>query len=73
LLGRKLRTLELKAGHKARRGQEGSAHAYNVKGCREQERQFVEQAEAAYAHFVVGWMSRGAKPMPKARTSAANE
>jgi transposase len=47
LLARKLRTLELKAGHKARRGQKGSAHAYNIKGCREQERRFVEQAEAA--------------------------
>ena len=40
---------------------------------REQERRFVEQAEAAYAHFVAGWMPRGAKSVSKARTGAANE
>jgi transposase len=62
-----------RAGDKARRGQKGSAHAYNIKGHREQERRFVEQAEAAYAHFVAGWMPRGAKPAPKARTGAASE
>jgi hypothetical protein len=41
LQARKLRTLRLKAGHKARRGQKGTAHAYNIKGCRKQERRFV--------------------------------
>jgi hypothetical protein len=38
LQARKIRKLELKAGYEARRGQKGSAHAYNVKGHREQER-----------------------------------
>ena len=45
---RKIRKLELKAGDKARRGQKGSTHAYNIKGHREEEeRRFIEQAEAA--------------------------
>ena len=73
LRARKIRKLELKAGHPAKRGQKGSAHAYNIKGHREQERRFVEQAEAAYAHFVAGWTPRGSKPASKARTVAANE
>jgi len=73
LQARKIRKLELKAGHPAKRGQKGSAHAYNIKGHREQERRFVEQAEAAYAHFVAGWTPRGSKPASKARTGAANE
>jgi transposase len=69
LQARKTRKLELKAGHAAKRGQKGSAHAYNVKGHREEERRFVEQAETAYARFVAGWSQRG----PKARTGAAKE
>jgi transposase len=77
LQARKIRKLELKAGHQARRGQKGRACAYNNKGQREQERRFVEQAEAAYARFVAGWNPRGPKPATKpktpARTGAANE
>jgi transposase len=73
LHARKLRDLELKAGHKPARGQKGAAHAYNIRSCREQERRFVEQAEAAYTRFVAGWNPRGPKPAPKARTGAANE
>jgi transposase len=73
LQARKIRKLALKAGHPAKRGQKGSAHAYNIKGHRKQERRFVEQAEAAYAHFVAGWTPRGSKPASKARTGAANE
>ena len=73
LQARKIRKLELKAGDKARRGQKGSAYAYNIKGHREQERRFVEQAEAAYTRFVAGWTPRGPKPVPTARTGAANE
>jgi hypothetical protein len=60
---------ELKAGHQAVRGQQGTAHAYNVKSHRDQERRWVEQAEAAYARFVAGCNPRG----PKARTGAAKE
>jgi len=73
LHARKLRDLELKAGHKPARGQKGAAHAYNIRSYREQERRFVEQAEAAYTRFVAGWNPRGPKPTPKARTGAANE
>jgi len=65
----KLRDLELKAGHKPARGQKGTAHVYNLKRQRDQERRWVEQAEAAYTRFVAGWNARG----PKARTGAAKE
>jgi transposase len=69
LHARKLRDLELKAGCKPTRGQKGSAHAYNLKPHRDQERRWVEQAEAAYARFVAGLNASG----PKARTGAAKE
>jgi hypothetical protein len=69
LHARKLRDLELKAGHKSARGQKGTAHAYNLKSQRDQERRWVEQGETAYAGFVAGWNARG----PKARTGAAKE
>jgi transposase len=70
LHARKLRDLELKAGHRATRGQKGAAHAYNIKSHREEERRWVEQAEMAYARFVAGWNPRGPK---RVRTGAANE
>jgi transposase len=69
LHAKKVRDLELKAGHQAARGQKGAAHAYNLKSHRDQERRWVEQAETAYARFVAGWNPRG----PKARTGAAKE
>ena len=72
LLTRTLRTLELKAGHKARRGKKGCAHAYNIRKCREKERRFVKQAEAGNAYFMTGWMPRAASPISKTRTGAAN-
>jgi hypothetical protein len=53
------------------RGRKGAAHAYNISSYREQERRFVEQAEAAYTRFVAGWNPRGPKPAAKARTGAA--
>ena len=43
LHARKLRDLELKAGHKPACGQKGTAHAYNLKSQRDQERRLVEQ------------------------------
>ena len=70
LHAKKLRDLELKAGHKPERGQKGAAHAYNIKSRRDQERRWVEQAETAYARFVAGWNPRGPNP---ARTGAAIE
>src|SRR6516162_1810497 len=51
LHARKLRYLELKAGHKSARGQKGTAHAYNLKSQRDQERRWVEQGETAYARL----------------------
>ena len=69
LHAKKVRGLELKAGHKPSRGQKGAAHAYNIRSHRDQERRWVEQAETAYARFVAGWNARG----PKVRTGAAKE
>jgi transposase len=68
LHARKLRDLELKAGHRAARGRKGSAHGYNVRSQREEERRWVEQAETAYTRFVANWKPRGPK---KVRTGAS--
>jgi transposase len=70
LHAKKLRDLELKAGHKAERGQKGTTHAYNIKSHRDQECRWVGQAETAYARFVAGWNPRGPK---RARTGTAIE
>src|SRR5918997_1179958 len=70
LHAKKVRDLELKAGHKSARGQKGAAHAYNLKSHRHEERRWVEQAETAYARFVAGWNPRGPK---RVRTGAATE
>jgi transposase len=70
LHARKLRDLELKAGHRPTHGQKGVAHAYNIKSHRQEERRWVEQAEMAYARFVAGWNPRGPK---RVRTGAATE
>lgn len=69
LHARKMRNLELVAGHKSARGKRGEAHAYDLRSCREQERRWVEQAERAYADFVTGWNPTG----HRARTGAAKE
>jgi hypothetical protein len=72
LHAKKMRKLELKAGHPAACGQKGAAHAYNLKSHRDQERRWVEQAEAAYARFVAGWNPRGPRS-GKVRTGALKE
>ena len=72
LHAKKMRELELKAGHPAARGQKGAAHAYNLKSHRDQERRWVEQAEAAYTRFVAGWSPRGLRSR-KVRTGALKE
>jgi hypothetical protein len=72
LHAKKMRELELKAGHPATRGQKGAAHAYNLKSHRDQERRWVEQAEAAYTRFVAGWNPRGPRS-GKVRTGALKE
>jgi transposase len=69
LHAKKIRDLELRAGHPARRGQRGAAYAYNLTTVRQRERRRVEQAEKAYGRLVRGWNPGG----PKARTGAANE
>jgi transposase len=72
LHAKKMRELELKAGHPAARGQKGAAHAYNLKSHRDQERRWVEQAEAAYVRFVGSWSPRGPRSR-KVRTGALKE
>jgi hypothetical protein len=69
LHARKIRDLELRAGHPAQRGQRGAAYAYNLSTVRQRERCRVEQAEKAYQRLVKGWTQYG----PKVRTGAAKE
>jgi len=68
LHARKMRDLELKAGHKGMRGRKGSAHAYNDSRRRKAERQWVEQAENAYKRFVAAWRPKAPKQV---RTGAS--
>ncbi len=72
LYAKKMRELELRAGHPAARGQKGAAHAYNLKSHRDQERRWVEQAEAADVRFVAGWSPRGPRSR-KVRTGALKQ
>jgi transposase len=69
LHARKLRDLELRSGQPARRGQRGTAYAYNLARTRQEERRRAEQAETAYRRQTEGWTRRG----PKAPTGAAKE
>jgi transposase len=59
LHAKKLRELELRSGEPARRGQRGSAYAYNLTRVRQEERRRVEQAEVAYRRLTEGWSRRG--------------
>jgi transposase len=72
LHARKLRDLELRAGHPPRRGQRGTAHAYNLGSVREWEKRRAERGEAAYRRLTDGWNPRGPRRRP-ARTGAAKE
>ena len=65
---KKIRDLELRAGHPARRGQRGAA-CVTLTTVRQRERRRSEQAEKAYERLVRGWNPRG----PRARTGAAKE
>jgi transposase len=69
LHARKIRDLELRAGHPVQRGQRGAAYAYNLSTVRQRERRRVEQAERADERLVKGWTQHG----PKVRTGAAKE
>ncbi len=59
LHAKKLRDLELRSGEPARRGQRGTAYAYNLTRTRQEERRRVEQAEVAYRRMTEGWSRRG--------------
>jgi transposase len=70
LHAKKLRDLELRAGHPPRRGKRGGAHAYNLAAAREAERRRAAEGEAAYRRLTDGWRPRGPR---RARTGAAEE
>jgi transposase len=72
LHAKKLRDLELRAGHPARRGQRGTAHAYNLSATRAEERRRAERGESAYRLLTDGWNPKGPRRRP-ARTGAAGE
>jgi transposase len=59
LHAKKLRDLELRSGHPARRGQRGSTYEYNLTRTRQEERRRAEQAEVAYRRLTEGWTRRG--------------
>ena len=69
LHARKLRDLEPRSGQPARRGQRGSAYAYNLARTRLEERKRGERAELAYRRQTEAWTRRG----PKVPTGAAKE
>jgi transposase len=70
LHAKKLRGLELKAGQPPRRGQRGSAYAYNLGPAREAERQRAADGEAAYRRLTDGWRPKGPR---RVRMGAAKE
>ena len=70
LTAKKLRALELKAGHRPRRGQKGSAAAYSLKDVRAREKQMAEQAERAYRQLVADWQAKA--PRQQVGVAAAN-
>ncbi|MDE4589033.1 hypothetical protein LOF17_14950 [Sinorhizobium meliloti] len=66
LVAHKMRAMELQAGKPQKKGNKpGSAHAYNVKTLRDQERRVAEQAQRYYERFVETWRPR--PPDEKAR------
>lgn len=70
LTEKKLRKLELRAGMPSRRGQKGTASAYNLKEVRRRERELAEQAERSYRQLVADWQAKA--PKPKVGVAAAN-
>jgi transposase len=63
---KKLRDLELRSGLPSRRGQRGTAYAYNLAAARRDERRRIEAAELAYRRLTEGWSRR----RPKRRAAA---
>jgi transposase len=70
LTAKKLRALALKAGHRPRRGQKGSAAAYSLKQVRAREKQIAEHAERAYRQLVADWQAKA--PRQPVGVAAAN-
>lgn len=70
LHAKKLRDLELRAGHPPRRGQKGASYDYNITQRRRDERNLAQQAEGAYQRMTSGWRRTGPRSKP---TGATNE
>lgn len=69
LMARKLRNLELAAGHAARPGKRGSAYDYGISERRKADRAQAEQAERAYRRITEHWR----RQKPKTGAGAASE
>lgn len=69
LLSRKLRNLELAAGHAAKPGTRGSAYEYGIPERRQADRAQAEQAERAYRRITEHWR----RQKPKKDAGAASE
>ena len=59
LHAKKIRDLELRAGHPERRGQRGRSYHYNLPHRRREECARTEQAESAYRRMTQGWRRQG--------------
>ncbi len=70
LHAKKLRDLELRAGHPPRRGQKGASYDYNITQRRRDEQTAAQQAEGAYRRMMIGWRRGGLRREP---TDATNE
>jgi transposase len=70
LHAKKIRDLELRAGHPPRRGQKGASYDYNIPQRRREERKRAQQAENAYRRMTTGWRKKGPGSEP---TGATNE
>jgi hypothetical protein len=68
-MARKLRSLELAAGHAPQRGQRGSAYDYNLPERREADRAQAEQADKAYRRLTQRWRQQKGRKA----AGAANE
>lgn len=70
LHAKKIRDLQLRAGHPPRRGQKGATYNYNIPQRRRDERNRALQAEGVYRRMTTGWRRTGPDPKP---TDATNE
>jgi len=61
LMARKLRNLELAAGHAAKPGTRGPAYAYGITEHRQADRAQAEQAEHAYRRITKHWRRQNKK------------